>query len=429
LFNKPKAAVIIVVDSVGADILNKYPALSLLQDAHATTLTTQSALSNAHALLASLATGATPSEHGIVGATWHSASSYGALVTAYDENGLPLVANIADILLQESHGVSLVVSASASPIFASALAAHPHLVEENLGWRAHAYSFSTESGFASRYADPSCDPLLALSPAELAVLLADVSVAVGDVEVTFTTKTKVDLDLLAELAFVNNLIAKLRDHSELSKLVKDDIPDLYSFVFSSLKGIQEYYGLQSAAFSAALSLVDAATHSLTCTLDRLYDGRVATAVVALNARDASSQALKEKVYNKVARLLHSQEDFELHYPSVYVRPNELYGHARDIMCANLQAAVSKDANVHCLAPLLPTRYGKRVENDTDDSSSETPTELADTATIWAFWLNFWVTLIITAFVGWGVYCLTYVGSDASKDSLLFRATGRHSHQN
>ena len=171
------------------ETLRKYPTLSLLQNGHAASLNTQSLPTNTLTLLANIATGTTPSTHGIVGATWRRPVT-GETVRAYDSNGLSFAANIADILLQETNGLSLVVSASAAPSFASALAAHSELTSENLGWRAHAYSLK-DGAFDSRYEDPSCDQVLALSEDQLAAMITDVTVSVGNTQITFSAKTTV----------------------------------------------------------------------------------------------------------------------------------------------------------------------------------------------------------------------------------------------
>lgn len=67
-----------------------------------------------------------------------------------------------------------------------------------------------------------------------------------------------------------------------------------------------------------------------------------------------------------------------------------------------------------------------VGNETNNGTTNS-TDTSDT--VWAFWLNFWITIFIASFILWGAYCLVYVGIDAGKDSLLFRATGRHAHAN
>jgi hypothetical protein len=434
LFNKPKASAIVVIDSVGAEILRKYPTLSLLQNGHAASVSTKSVPANTLTLLANLATGASPSSHGIVGETWRRPVT-GELVNAYDYNGLPFSANIADILLQETNGLSLVVSASGSTSFGSALAAHPELTSENLGWRAHAYGLNNNA-FESRYEDPSCDQVFALSAVELEAMVKDVTVSVGNKQITFSAKSSEDFALLAELAFVRHIMNKLNSDSALSASVKDNIPDLYSFVFSSLKGIQKRYGAHSDELAAALGLVDKSTEALLATLNALYDGRVATAVAALNARDTSSESVKQVVHDKVARLLYNDQDFAEYYPAIYVRTNDFVGYARDVMCASLQKAVGQSANVLCVSPFLPVR-GLRASNDTNGTNSSSSSSSSNPVLnddgfvtyVWSFWIHFFITLVIIGFVGWGVYCLAFVGSDASKDSLLFRATGRHQHQN
>jgi len=425
LFSKPRASLIVAIDSVGVETLKKYSTLSLLQNTASSSISTLSSPPNTLTLLANIATGSTPSQHGIVGQSWRRPYSTGGIVTAYDNQGRSFSANIADILLQETQGLSLVVSASSSSSFSSALGAHPELVADNIGWRAHAYSL-VNGAFVSRYEDPSIEQLLQLSESELAALVSDLTFN----GVTFSTKTPEDFALLAELAFVKNLIAKLNTDIVLSAMVKDDMPDMYNFVFASLKAIQTKYGDNSNEFAAALALVDKSIETLFVALNGFYDNRVAAAIFALNAREGSSVSLKDKVYQKVSGLLHTEKEFDAFYPNLYVRNEDFNGYARDVLCSGLQKAIVNDkASVYCAPPLLVAKATRQVGAPAPCPTPDPKKEAEDLATVWAFWLNFFITIILISFIGWGVYCMAFVGSDASKDSLLFRATGRHHHQN
>lgn len=421
LLTKPKAVVTIVIDSVGAETLHANSKLQMLRNAHATALTSSTSPSNTHTVLANLATGSSPSVHGIVGAGWRRPA--GKLVSAYDESGMSFSASIADIFIQEWNGRSLVVSASGMPSLASALGVHPELAGDHLGWNAHVYAL-TENGFTSLYADAPCDAVFGASNSELNV--KDVTVTVDGQAVTF--KAQENYLFLSELAFVQHLISNLRSN----KLVKDSIPDMYSLVFSGLKEIARTHAKDSVTFRAALQLVDTASNDFIVALNELYDNRVAAAIVALNPRafpeTAAAFAVKEKVHARLARLMYDENDFEAFYPAIYVRNEEMTGFSRDLMCANLQDSVGSDVTVHCLGTNIYARDAAAV-NSSSSSSEAKKVAANESAAVWAFWLNFWVALIIFLFVLWGAYCLAYVGIDAGKDSLLFRATGRHHHQN
>ena len=135
------------------------------------------------------------------------------------------------------------------------------------------------------------------------------------------------------------------------------------------------------------------------------------------------------VLEEVAPLLYDEKDFAEYYPAIYVRSDDFVGYTRDIKCDALQRSIDQyfaSASVLCMSPFFPTRSVRAYVDATTNISNNT--DYGQVTVVWSFWLNFFVTLIIAAFVLWGVYCLAYVGSDASKDSLLFRATGRH-HQN
>lgn len=142
-----------------------------------------------------MATGTTPSRHGIVGSAWRKPSS-GKLIEAYDDEGRSFSANIADILQQEWDGRSLVVSASGSTSLAGSFAVHSELVEDNFGWNAHWYGYSEERGFPIVYNEPSCDAVFALTPAELKAIISDAIVRVDGKSITFQSSAKVSLRFL-----------------------------------------------------------------------------------------------------------------------------------------------------------------------------------------------------------------------------------------
>lgn len=157
--------------------MKSFPSLSLFKNTPNAAISSASYPISTATLLANLATGSTPSTHGIVGPSWRRAN--GDLVLAYDADALPVSANIADIIAQEFDGRSLVVSASASSSFSYAFAVHSDLV--TFGWNAHAYALSGDV-FASKYEEQE----FALFADELAALLKDVKVQVGDDVVTLT---------------------------------------------------------------------------------------------------------------------------------------------------------------------------------------------------------------------------------------------------
>lgn len=145
------------------------------------------------------------------------------------------------------------------------------------------------------------------------------------------------MDLIAEIAFVDNLIAKLKTN----KLVNDDIPDMYTFVFSGLKGVAQKYGKDSTTFAAALNLVNDAAERLLAALNAAYDSRVASVVLAINPQTGIPDTVQEIVREKVSRLLYSADDFAEQFPAIYVRHSDFAGYAGDLVCSNLQNAIDR----------------------------------------------------------------------------------------
>lgn len=420
LFNKPKAALLLTLDSISPDVYAKY---SAGKDYHRVDLTTSTYPANTHTMLSNLATGTHPSVHGIVSGSWLLPNGETVMAHATTE-GAPLAANMADILAQEWSGASLTVSASSSGSMATAFAVNNQFVGTN------AFALSVDSGAFESIYTQSARPL-SLSAKALQTIFQDsafstflgatkisinnnkITIIVRSNTATFDTN-EVDYKLLAELGFVYNLLNALESDSKLSTLVADAVPDFYSIIFSGLKVLKEQYGEQSDVFIVALSLVDNAIQQAVAKFDKLYGGRVVSAVACLDTQTVIREGLKELIFNNVRKYLKNTEDFDLHFPSLYIRGNT--GPA----CTELKGLLGTSAEVHCFASTYTL-----VDMPFEAPGNGTLPEPKDVP---AFWILFFLTLGLFAAILLGVVGLLMAGSDASKDSLLFRSAGRaHAH--
>jgi len=237
-----------------------------------------------------------------------------------------------------------------------------------------------------------------------------VTATVGSTTATFDLSTPADFALFAELGFVYNFLNTIETDSSLSALVVDSVPDFYSFSFSSLKNIKEIYGEKSDIFVASILLVDSAIQQAFSKLDSLYDGRAVSAVACLNTQTILSDQVKNAVYESARHFLQSKEDFDLHFPSLYLR-NGNAGQA----CTKIKNAVGSSAEVHCFT----STYNWVVEQTNVQSTNTTELNVA------AFWIFVFFPITFLLIVLTGVVGLCGAGIEASKDSLLFRSAGRH----
>uniref|UniRef100_A0A7S4PJ60 Uncharacterized protein n=1 Tax=Paramoeba aestuarina TaxID=180227 RepID=A0A7S4PJ60_9EUKA len=119
LFNAPVANVFIAVEDVDASILEKYPALSLLQNRKQLQVVSTFLSHDSLADIETMITGVPPSQHGIVGKSW--LSTEGTEATAFSDSGSGSRADSMFDVLALTSPESLIVSMSSDHRVASAV--------------------------------------------------------------------------------------------------------------------------------------------------------------------------------------------------------------------------------------------------------------------------------------------------------------------
>jgi hypothetical protein len=61
---------------------------------------------------------------------------------------------------------------------------------------------------------------------------------------------------------LNVLVEVLKDNADLKAKVADSLPDLFSFAFSSLKGLKSKYGVDSHQFQASVYILDSTLYKV-----------------------------------------------------------------------------------------------------------------------------------------------------------------------
>lgn len=423
LFSKPRATFLVTLDSLSPGLFAKQ---SSWKDYQSVDLVTKSYPANTHSVLSNLATGVKPSVHGIVGKSWVDSTD--------DEkhDGTAVAANMADVLAQEWNGASLTVSAAASASLASTFSAKEQFSSQNT------YSISLKNGALESMYFRSASPL-SLDKQELLSIFQDASFSKflggatfkenkftinvdSRAPVIFDLADTANYELFAELSFVYNLLNVLGSDASLSVLVNDATPDFLSVVFSSLKAIRETRGENSEQYAVAVTLISRVVAQAFATMDKLYAGRVVSAVVCLNVQSAAPAELKESVFAVAKSHLINEKHFDTFYPSLYVRTETL-----DQLCDELKSNVaSPSVVVHCFVSSTYEFYELDPTNNTNGTNSTTDPHPLNVAN---FWIVILVSVVLFLFILLGVYSLLYAGISASNDSLLFRSAGRHQHQN
>jgi len=194
----------------------------------------------------------------------------------------------------------------------------------------------------------------------------------------------------------------------------------FAIVFSSLKDIKEKYGESSDAFIVSLALVDRAVQKVEAQMDKLYNGRVLSGVICLNTRTVVSTDVKQAVFEITRSSLRNEADFEVYYPSLYVHGDTT------VLCNKLRNTVeSSSVKIHC-SPSSSYNYNFEFSTNNNVGNSTDPEEPLNVS---AFWIFLWMGVVLVLFILGGMYALVSAGVEAATDSLLFRSTGRHHHQN
>lgn len=343
VFAKKRANALFVVESLGADELAAFPALRMLARADKPLMLTETAalqdrceathffcfvvvpsLSHTRfvsiALITTLSSGMTVSEHGIVGSAWFRPD--GSKVAAFSTSDTTnLAGNLADRLSHAFRGESLVVAASSSFQAASALGGHPSLVEDHPYWETYALHWNPDTTrFESVYGVTAASRTHAALQVEVegAARFAHLVHVLGatrdhdehgltlhgdaGTSASFSHRAPAELAFLAEVELVLATVAALRDDAQLNRLARDNVPDSLSFCFASLRDLRAYFPPTSKTFQVALQTLDRAISHALDTLELVYGReRLLWEVLLVDQSGVMKQA--EAVINRVTQQL------------------------------------------------------------------------------------------------------------------------------
>jgi len=431
VFSKSSANLLLVVDSFGSETLERFPDLKVMNHGRKYTIQRTNYPQDSIASISTIATGTSPSTHGIVNSIWRSGA--GKMV-AYKSDAVPEVGSFSDAISTAFRGI--VFSGSFDYQMASALGVHQFQYASNNPESAFGIYWNAQSNKMESLYATSSSPLLftrseflsniakrdfASATTTLDGSALNVYLAAQNIRTVFDMNKKETFEFFAEIELLNVLVEVLKDNADLKAKVADSLPDLFSFAFSSLKGLKSKYGVDSHQFQASVYILDSTLYKVINEMSEMYNGRLSAEVVFMGVSPYTSlsqdkQRIKE-VFSLVKNDVVSKESFEAYFPTIYlINPDK-----QEAICNKLKSALdSSNLKVHC-----PVHTGYYVESFynklADDSNGTTPTK-SDAAA--SFQVILWSSIGLVLVIYAAVYAL--YNMDVGSDSLIYRMTsGKH----
>lgn len=393
IFNPARANLLVVVDGVTSEELNlRNVEISAPKAVRSSFLPSASAVS----LLASMLTGATPREHGIVADKW---DYLGETEHAYI-HVFPEVAQIADALAQYSQGESNIVSASASPVFARALGVRPALSAYTS--QSASLQFNVHTGSVEQIVGQKSSSVAGLITADLLALLRS----------HFRDETLLETPehtaLYAELAMILKSVSELSVRGQASARH----PDLFSFAVTALNPIRAIHGTQNSEYTSALALVRKTIVRAIEKIQHAYSDKAIYEVLCVLSTPRTSEDVLSIASTVASTLDMPMSAVLATFPHINTEisfPCESLARAGvEAVCPHTRAEriAAQEATISSNVAFLNAR--EVIKEDTAD----------ETVATWLMFMFTWIgLLIITYFIWYAFYTM-----DIGEDSLLYRMT-------
>eukprot|EP01088_Endostelium_zonatum_P012815 TRINITY_DN270_c0_g1_i1.p1 TRINITY_DN270_c0_g1~~TRINITY_DN270_c0_g1_i1.p1 ORF type:complete len:512 (-),score=125.97 TRINITY_DN270_c0_g1_i1:169-1704(-) len=306
-FSKPKANVFFYVQNPSSFPLESLP------NSQTFPLSRESYSSSASSLsqLTTLFSGVSPSVHGIVSdnfvdRTPNSPSSHVSHAYGSWTQGVSYSANLADLWTVNFQGKALVLSFSDSYLVSRALSAKPVVLENTIS--ANYGYYLAKDKIATVYDNVNKLPI---NKEHIKTFYSN-NAPCG---LSFDDAT--DFNLIAEIAIPQLLIQALTvPGSEMARFTRDNIPDLFSFGFSSLKNFGAKHGLESDAMKCAVNSVDKSIAAVIAAVNQIYGQNVLAEVATINVQSAVEPVAVVK--STLKSLVEGNRTVGLLMPNVYL---------------------------------------------------------------------------------------------------------------
>lgn len=391
VFAPARANLFVVVDGVTSQELNMR---DLEVSAAKTVRSSFSPSASAAAMVASLLTGATPREHGIVADKWdYLGETEYAFIHAF-----PGVASIADVAAQYSLGKSRIVSASASAMYARALGVRPAL--NSYGDHSVSVQYNVQRSVVEIVAGLTSSPASGLNSADLnTILLSHFRSEV----LLDTTEHKA---LYAELAMILASVSDLSVHAQTATSA-----DLYNFAITALNPIRAIHGSASSEYTSALSLVRRVIARAVEKVQHAY-GKDSTIFEILSIRSMPRTASDEEKIVAVALAFNMEESqVRAHYPHIYTSTEA----PCSMLPANVEAVCATTFQDRVLEQIRVAGDSISFHRRYTVFQEETNFE---TVSSWLMFTAVWITMAVIALI----IVYAFFQMDIGEDSLLYRMT-------
>jgi len=219
---------------------------------------------------------------------------------------------------------------------------------------------------------------------------------------------------------VNASIATIKTNPTLSALTRDRIPDLISFAFSSIKGIQSRYGKESAQHKIAMYLLDETIAEVVAGFTSIYSEKVSIQIVFLG-QDSSvalseDKQAKKTIYDLIKKKV-TKDIYENNFPSIYLQnPQE-----RQSVCDSLQAS-AVNFEVSCPNPYDYENHPfiHNLLQEVNNNTNITGTKDAATFQI-CLWFPILLAIVLLATI------ISMCCMDIGADSMIYRSTNIKGH--
>lgn len=434
LFDKASGNLLFVIDTLDSVDLAQFNDLKMLkQNGKMVELVKTSYPQDTIASLATLSSGVSPSVHGITGSSW---AIYTGQIQAYKSGALPFAQNLADSFSQTFDGRSLIVSSSSDFQMASAFGVNQfvHQTSNNeitMFWNPLKRAFDTIyssnlnvsslSTSAPQNRETIAKNFLAMPGSEDTITfdrdeMYTVNMVSKGINVMFTSNDLVKLT--AELLHVRNLLESLQNDASFKSMTSDNVPDLFTFSFASIKNIAVKYGIDSDHYRAVIYLIDEAIVSAMKTFSSLYHNKMSAQIIfmGLTADQTLAANNKDRTQIQLATTRFVRKDvFDNNFPSLYLVDHALQEH----VCAAMKVFLQFD--VYCAEDLeFPSHVSfPPLQNQTTNS-----TVYGKDAAIYQICIWFPIILILSMLAVICAFCTMDVGGD----SMIYRSTNlRHQH--
>lgn len=432
LFKKPKANLLVVVDATDASFENTRVGSRI-------EIIPSSLPSDKIASLANIATGSTPSAHGIVGKSWLNPS--GERETAYVAGAQPAVVSYADIISQTFNGVSLTVSVSGDFQMASALAAHRSTFHTKPSWNNYAYFWDSRTqnvesiALAGRLCHSSVNTVVESlrNLEENGITLTqqgdEITVRTSTGSAVFTLSEIEDLRFFVEMGMISSLPEHLQS-ATVSHLVTDEIPDFFAVSISTLQAIKNKYSVEK--YNVAAKLADALISKLVTQLETIYEKSLVAEFVFLGSPIASLSAEIISTTNLLLEhdLVSEKVDEEL-LPNIYLK-SYITTSQRNVDCAALSRSLADfDVVIYCpertYSPSVHHAVRALFESNSTNNGTNNGTTGVNLTTdqLTAFQIIFWLIPTLAIAVFFAIYAVCTIST--GKDTILVASSSSAAH--